>query len=279
MRIDDLLADLNEAGSGRWGPGDDDDATTLTPPVGRTSDEPSARASKPAATRWGSRSSTSRPGGRATTSWRSVEVCSEPARWATAARSTRWRPVCWFWAWAAATKLLRYLSGLDKTYEALICLGTETDSLDADGEVTAGPRHGCTRRPDRVSAAAQRFVGEIEQVPPMVSAMKVDGRRLHELAREGKEVERAATTGDGPPFRCRTHRRSDGLPGHRRVFIWHLRAGARRRARSGTRRRSTPVRLCAAPRWGRSASTRPIPWSLRRLRPVGGNHAGPRSVR
>lgn len=89
-----------------------------------------------------------------------------------------------------ATKLLRYLSGLPKTYEATIALGVETDSLDADGEVThihdmAAPGI------DEVVVAAERLTGEMEQVPPMVSAIKVDGRRLHQLAREGKEVERS----------------------------------------------------------------------------------------
>ena len=70
-------------------------------------------------------------------------------------------------------------------------LGTETSTLDDEGEVV--PR---TRWPtstlDDVRAAAAGLVGEIEQVPPMVSAVKVGGRRLHELARQGVEVERAA---------------------------------------------------------------------------------------
>lgn len=89
-----------------------------------------------------------------------------------------------------ATKLLRYLSGLAKTYEATITLGVETDSLDADGEVTrvhdmAAPDIGSVR------TAAAGLTGEQDQVPPMVSAVKVDGRRLHRLAREGIEVDRA----------------------------------------------------------------------------------------
>jgi len=89
-----------------------------------------------------------------------------------------------------ATRLLRYLGDLPKTYVGEMVLGTETNTLDADGEVTAthdmGPIDLAT-----VQSAAERFVGPIMQVPPMVSAIQIDGRRLHELAREGIEVERA----------------------------------------------------------------------------------------
>lgn len=89
------------------------------------------------------------------------------------------------------TKLLEYSVGCDKTYEAEITFGTATSTLDASGEVTetvdlAG------LEPEAVVDAAKEFIGEIEQVPPMVSALKVNGKRLHELAREGKTVERKA---------------------------------------------------------------------------------------
>ena len=87
------------------------------------------------------------------------------------------------------TRLLRWLSASDKAYECEVVLGTETSTLDAAGEVTA--THDMHVTPEEVAAAAAGFVGDIEQVPPMVSAVKVGGRRLHELAREGKEVERA----------------------------------------------------------------------------------------
>jgi tRNA pseudouridine55 synthase len=89
------------------------------------------------------------------------------------------------------TKLLRFLSPLGKTYVGEVVLGVETSTLDAAGEVTA--RHdmaGVTFADVQDAAAA--FRGEILQVPPMVSALKVGGRRLHELAREGIEVEREA---------------------------------------------------------------------------------------
>ncbi|HEY5888906.1 MAG TPA: tRNA pseudouridine(55) synthase TruB [Acidimicrobiales bacterium] len=87
-----------------------------------------------------------------------------------------------------STRLLRFLTDLPKTYTASFILGTETSTLDAAGAVTA--IHDMAVTPQQVADAATAFVGEIDQVPPMVSAVRVDGRRLHELAREGKEVER-----------------------------------------------------------------------------------------
>ncbi len=90
----------------------------------------------------------------------------------------------------SATRLLRYLSETGKAYAGEIVLGTETTTLDADGEVVAThDMAGVTAAQVRSAAAA--LTGDIEQVPPMVSAVKVDGRRLHELARAGIEVERA----------------------------------------------------------------------------------------
>ena len=89
------------------------------------------------------------------------------------------------------TRLLRFLTMASKAYEAEIVLGVETSTLDAAGEVTA--THDMAGvGPDDVRAAAAGLVGDILQVPPMVSAVKVGGRRLHELARQGIEVEREA---------------------------------------------------------------------------------------
>jgi len=89
------------------------------------------------------------------------------------------------------TRLLRFLTVLPKTYTSDIVLGTATSTLDASGEVVATyDMAGIT--PEQVQAAADALTGEIEQVPPMVSAVKVGGRRLHELARQGVEVERPA---------------------------------------------------------------------------------------
>lgn len=88
-----------------------------------------------------------------------------------------------------ATRLLTFITGVAKTYEATIAFGVETDSLDADGQVTA--THDMSGLdPAAVRAAAAQLTGDLLQVPPMVSALKVEGRRLHELAREGVEVER-----------------------------------------------------------------------------------------
>jgi tRNA pseudouridine55 synthase len=88
------------------------------------------------------------------------------------------------------TRLLRFLSALPKTYTTDIVLGTETTTLDASGEVLETFDMGGVT-PEAVRAAADALTGDIEQIPPMVSAVKVGGRRLHELARQGIEVERA----------------------------------------------------------------------------------------
>lgn len=87
------------------------------------------------------------------------------------------------------TRLLRFLTALPKSYVGEIVLGTETSTLDAAGEITAVHDMAGVRFDDVVAAAAE-LTGDILQVPPMVSAVKVGGRRLHELAREGVEVER-----------------------------------------------------------------------------------------
>src|SRR5271170_2902142 len=92
-----------------------------------------------------------------------------------------------------ATRLMRFLTALPKTYTTDIVLGTATSTLDASGDVLATYDMSHVT-PEAVAAAAAELTGEIEQVPPMVSAVKVGGRRLHELARQGIEVERPART-------------------------------------------------------------------------------------
>jgi tRNA pseudouridine55 synthase len=86
-----------------------------------------------------------------------------------------------------ATRLSDLAMGLRKTYEATVAFGRETDTLDPEGAVTAERDPGAA--PPDVAAVAARFVGEIEQVPPAYSALKVDGRRAYDLARAGKAVE------------------------------------------------------------------------------------------
>jgi tRNA pseudouridine55 synthase len=89
------------------------------------------------------------------------------------------------------TRMLRFLTGLPKSYEAEVVLGRATSTLDASGEVTGTwDMSGITL--EEVRKAASSLTGVIEQIPPMVSARKVGGRRLHELARAGIEVEREA---------------------------------------------------------------------------------------
>jgi tRNA pseudouridine55 synthase len=89
------------------------------------------------------------------------------------------------------TRLLRFLSATTKAYVGEVVLGVETSTLDAAGDVVAThDMAGVTLA--QVESAATGFVGEIDQVPPMVSAVQVGGKRLHELARAGIEIEREA---------------------------------------------------------------------------------------
>ena len=89
------------------------------------------------------------------------------------------------------TRLLIFLSGLDKTYTGEIVLGSSTSTLDSSGTVTATHDMSSVTIEEIRRVVAANFVGEIKQVPPMVSALKVGGVRLHELARQGIEVERS----------------------------------------------------------------------------------------
>lgn len=89
-----------------------------------------------------------------------------------------------------ATRLMRYLQATDKVYRARIVFGIGTDTLDATGAILDREPMPITER--ELTEAMERFVGTISQIPPMVSAVKVDGRRLYELARRGETVERTA---------------------------------------------------------------------------------------
>lgn len=89
-----------------------------------------------------------------------------------------------------ATRLMRFIVGADKEYRGSIVLGVATSTLDSSGEVTGTFEMGHVTVSD-VQGAAASFLGHSEQIPPMVSAIKVDGVRLYELARAGEEVERA----------------------------------------------------------------------------------------
>ncbi len=87
------------------------------------------------------------------------------------------------------TRLMRFLQETTKEYRARVVFGVATDTLDASGAVLDRAEMRLTA--EQVVTAAKAFVGPIEQVPPMVSAIKVEGRRLYELARAGEVVERA----------------------------------------------------------------------------------------
>ena len=89
-----------------------------------------------------------------------------------------------------ATKAADYAAAQDKTYEAGFTLGFSTDTQDTTGTVTAQSEKRVTE--DEVRAALNTFLGAQKQVPPMYSAIKIDGQKLYDLARKGKEVERPA---------------------------------------------------------------------------------------
>lgn len=96
-------------------------------------------------------------------------------------------PVCL----GRATKLCDLLTDKDKTYEAVLLLGQATDTQDTSGTVLKTGDTGHLTEA-AVQEAIESYVGDYEQVPPMYSALKVGGKKLYELAREGKEVERKA---------------------------------------------------------------------------------------
>jgi tRNA pseudouridine55 synthase len=89
-----------------------------------------------------------------------------------------------------AVRLQQFLTDGEKGYEATVAFGAATDTQDAEGKVVAeGDPSGLTE--EGVRSGLARFLGEISQVPPMYSAVRVGGRRLHEAARAGEEVDRS----------------------------------------------------------------------------------------
>ncbi len=109
----------------------------------------------------------------------------------------------------SATRLLTYLVGLDKTYEATIRLGVSTDTDDADGEIVATTDAAGLGSAD-IRDGIAALTGRISQVPSQVSAIKVDGRRAHELVRAGAEVQLRAREVTVSRFDLLAERR----PGH-----------------------------------------------------------------
>lgn len=96
-------------------------------------------------------------------------------------------PVCL----GAGTRLCDMLTDRSKTYQAVMLLGCETDTQDTTGTILAEDREGALSLvEEQVNEAVMGFKGDYAQIPPMYSALKVDGKKLYELARAGKEVER-----------------------------------------------------------------------------------------
>jgi len=108
-----------------------------------------------------------------------------------------------------ATRLLTYIVGLDKTYEATIRLGVSTDSDDADGTATHRADGGALAAvtDERIADGVAALTGPIEQVPSRVSAIKVNGRRAYDLARAGEHVELKARAVTVSRFEVRAVRR------------------------------------------------------------------------
>lgn len=89
-----------------------------------------------------------------------------------------------------ATKRLDEFKGMNKTYEATLVFGATSTTQDSDGEISSTGADCSSLTKEQVGEALTTFLGEQQQVPPMYSAKKIDGTRLYELARKGKEVER-----------------------------------------------------------------------------------------
>ncbi len=89
-----------------------------------------------------------------------------------------------------AVRLSEFVSASDKRYQAIIRLGSTTDTFDADGKITPSEEP-VNVTEEQFEAVLKTFIGEIEQTPPPYSAVKVQGRKAYEMAREGEEVELA----------------------------------------------------------------------------------------
>ena len=155
-------------------------------------------------------------------------------------RSIPWRPACWSIGVGRATRLLRFLGDLPKTYEGTMRLGEETTTLDAEGEVT---RRASRRRSRTLRSPApwRRSWGTRMQTPPAYTAVKVGGRKLYEAAREGEALEAAPRPVHVDVFESdRTQRRRRRLPRGLRRRDVRSRAGGRRGGCARVRRAPHP---------------------------------------
>ncbi len=112
-----------------------------------------------------------------------------------------------------ATRLLTYIVGADKTYEATIRLGQSTGTDDADGEIVAraSAEDWAGVTPERIADGIRALTGLISQVPSSVSAIKVDGKRAYDLVRAGEEVVLAAREVTVSRFDVLAQRQGDGF--------------------------------------------------------------------
>ncbi|WP_375384883.1 tRNA pseudouridine(55) synthase TruB [uncultured Microbacterium sp.] len=112
-----------------------------------------------------------------------------------------------------ATRLLTFVVGLDKTYEATIRLGSATDTDDAEGveKTRADAATLAAVTSEQIRGGVAALTGAISQVPSTVSAIRVAGRRAYDLVRAGQDVELAARTVTVSRFDVRAERRSDGV--------------------------------------------------------------------
>ncbi|MBI4437828.1 tRNA pseudouridine(55) synthase TruB [Candidatus Uhrbacteria bacterium] len=102
----------------------------------------------------------------------------------------------------AATREMQKLVGLDKTYEAVFVLGASSDTDDRTGKITSAPLHNhpfpLLQKEGEIEKVLRQFLGEIEQIPPTYSAIKVGGKKMYEAARAGKPIK-------GTPRKVRIH--------------------------------------------------------------------------
>lgn len=111
-------------------------------------------------------------------------------KWGIQELWTHWLLGFYLYLFGKGTKISKYLINHDKIYEAEIKLGALTDTLDREGKIIEEKEVPETLlNKDNIEKVLKSFVGIIEQVPPMYSAIKVNGKKLYEYAREGKEIE------------------------------------------------------------------------------------------
>ena len=173
---------------------------------------------------------------------------------ATAARSTRWQPAfCPFFI-GRATRAAEFLESAEKEYIAGLRLGTVTDTQDTSGTVLE--THPVTVTREDVQAALAQFLGPIEQIPPMYSAIKIGGQKLYELTRRAKRSSGSPAASPSTSWSCWKGR--DGVY-HPRPLL----QGGRMSAHSAT--------IWAA-RWLRRLYVVPAPDTGRKLYAFAGRH-------